>query len=91
MIRTLLFAAVAACVACTTSESAAEPIAPGSLGTASETPAQMKELTDAVELFQKRDYEGALKLLEEAVKKDPDLPPPHVIMAQFFAQTNVPA
>ena len=91
MIRTLLFAAVAACVACTTSESAAEPIAPGSLGTASEAPAQMKELTDAVELFQKRDYEGALKLLQEAIKKDPDLPPPHVIMAQFFARANVPA
>lgn len=88
MIRTLLFAIVAACVVCTTSESAAEPIAPGSLETASETPAQLKELTDAVELFKQRNYGGAIKLLEEAVKKDPSLPPPHVILAQFFAQTN---
>ena len=33
---------------------------------------------------------GALKLLKEAVKKDAELPPAHVVMATWFAQSNVP-
>lgn len=48
------------------------------------------EMNDAVELFQKRDFEGARKLLQEAVKKNPDLPPADVIMAQLFSQVNMP-
>ncbi len=88
MIRTLLFAVVVSFPVCATSYLAAEPIAPGSIKTAPETPAQMQELTDAVGQFNKRDYAGALEMLQKAAKKDPNLPPPNVIMAQFFAQSN---
>ena len=90
MIRTLLFAFVGSFLACTTSYLAAEPIVPGSIKTAPETesPAQMQELKDAVDLFNKHDYAGALEQLKKAAKKDPNLPPPNVLMAQFFAQSN---
>lgn len=52
-------------------------------------PAQSKEVTDALARFKDRDYENALKLLKEAVKKNTDLPPAQVIMAQLFSQYNI--
>lgn len=55
-----------------------------------ETTASQKEITDAIERFKERDFEGALKLLEDAVKKSSDLPPAQVIMAQLFSQAGVP-
>ncbi|MBN1395617.1 MAG: tetratricopeptide repeat protein [Pirellulales bacterium] len=88
MLRTLLFAAVAACCLWIGLESAAEPIDPGSLSTTAETSTQMKELVDARERFQNRDYAGALALLKEAAAKNPDLPPAHVNMAILFAEEN---
>lgn len=51
---------------------------------------QPQEVTDAIELFKKGDYDGALKLLKEAAKKNPDLPPAQIMMAQFFSQANIP-
>lgn len=52
---------------------------------------QIPEVTDAIELFRRRDFNGALDLLKKAVEKNKDLPPAQVILAQFFAQANVPA
>jgi tetratricopeptide (TPR) repeat protein len=67
------------------SQSVAEP----TTGTEA-APPQQKEITEAVNKFKDRDFEGALKVLKEAAKKNPDLPPAQVIMAQLFSQTNVP-
>jgi Tfp pilus assembly protein PilF len=83
-------------VATTTSRLSAEPIAEGDLGKSSQSSgakggeAQNPEIAAAVARFQARDIEGALKLLAEAAKKDPNLPPAQVIMAQLFSQTNIP-
>ena len=55
-----------------------------------ETTASRQEIDDAIERFKERDFEGALKLLQEVVKKDTDLPPAQVIMAQLFSQARVP-
>lgn len=46
------------------------------------------DIEKAVKLFQERDVEGALKQLKKAVKNDPDLSPPHVILANLFARVN---
>jgi len=63
----------------------------GETGTPAAAPAppQMQEITDAVARFRERDAEGALKKLKQAFKKDPDLPPPQVILFQFFASANM--
>lgn len=47
------------------------------------------DVEKAVGLFQNRDVEGALKQLKKACKNDPDLSPPHVILATFFARANL--
>jgi tetratricopeptide (TPR) repeat protein len=52
--------------------------------------AQSQEITEAVSLFKDRDFDGALKLLKEAAKKNADLPPAQVIMAQLFSESNIP-
>ena len=57
-------------------------------GTADVT-ASLPDLTDAQTRFKNRDFDGALKLLKEAVKKNADLPPANVVMAQWFAQNNL--
>jgi tetratricopeptide (TPR) repeat protein len=51
--------------------------------------ASTPDLTDAQSRFKNRDFDGALKLLKEAVKKNPDLPPADVILAQWFAASNL--
>jgi tetratricopeptide (TPR) repeat protein len=48
-------------------------------------------MSDAIERFKGRDFEGALKLLRDAVKKNPDYPPAQVLMAQIYAGANMPA
>lgn len=79
-----------ACISWMASEAAAEPI-PGTNPAASAgEPAQIPEITDAVAKFKERDYEGALKLLKQAAQKNPELPPANLIMAQLFAQANIP-
>ncbi|MEN6451775.1 MAG: tetratricopeptide repeat protein [Thermoguttaceae bacterium] len=53
---------------------------------------QATEPSDAAEAaFSKGDTEGALKILQEAVKKNPELPPAQVEMARLFAKYNAPA
>ncbi|MEN6406340.1 MAG: tetratricopeptide repeat protein [Thermoguttaceae bacterium] len=70
----------------------AEPItgaeATASMNGNASTESQSQELSDAVARFKERDIPGAVRQLKEAVKKNPDLPPPHVILAQLFAQVN---
>src|SRR3972149_5698792 len=51
---------------------------------------QMQEITDAMSRFRDRDVEGALKYLETATKKNPDLPPVYVILARFYQEINLP-
>ena len=78
-------------IACTMGRLSAEPIAPDSLDVPvpeAEKPPQ--ELTDAAALFNKRNFRGAYEKLVEAVKKNPNLPPANIIMAQFYAQSNNP-
>ena len=58
----------------------------GSCAAAGPTP----EETEAVARFNQRDYDGALKALKAAAKKNPDLPPAQVLLAQWFAQAGLP-
>jgi tetratricopeptide (TPR) repeat protein len=83
-------ALLALCLVWTKSTSAAEPTKGSDLRTPAEPAAQPQEMTDAVALFKQRDFKGALKLLNQVVKKNPDLPPAQVIMAQLFSQANIP-
>jgi tetratricopeptide (TPR) repeat protein len=73
--------------------SVAEPISPSDIAAPGATPAattaQSPEVTEALNKFKSRDFEGAAKLLKEAAKKNPDMPPAWVIMAQLFLQTNM--
>jgi len=48
------------------------------------------EVSDAIQQFQKGDFDGARKALEAACKKDNDLPPPDVLMAELFARARQP-
>ena len=44
----------------------------------------MPEVRDALAQFQKGEFEAAMKLLKDAAKKNPDRPPPHLSMADWF-------
>jgi len=68
---------------------AAKPDAGTPPAAAEAAPPQMPEITDAIAAFRQRDTDGAMKFLKKAVKKDPDLPPPYVILAQFFASAQM--
>lgn len=74
----------------TTSKSAADPILQADSGAAGGSTARSEEEKDAMARFNERDYEAASKLLKEAAKKNPDLPPPQVTMAQWFSLINMP-
>jgi Tfp pilus assembly protein PilF len=52
---------------------------------------QKAEFEAAFARFRSRDFDGALKLVQEIVKKNPDYPPPNLIIAQWFGQANIPA
>jgi cellulose synthase operon protein C len=85
-------ALAALCFVCTLSKSAAEPIAGDASNAAPENIAsQSPEVTDAMARFKEGKFDEAVKLLQEATKKDSDMPPAQVIMAQWFAQVNIPA
>jgi tetratricopeptide (TPR) repeat protein len=63
----------------------AQPVAPVD---ASKVTPESKEIGDAVKLFQSRDFDGANRLLQKAVKKYPDMPPAPIIMAQLYSQVG---
>jgi tetratricopeptide (TPR) repeat protein len=46
------------------------------------------EIEQASALLRKGDADGALKLLKEAAKKHPDLPPPNLMLAKWFGEMN---
>jgi len=52
---------------------------------------KMPEVEDAIARFRAQDFAGAFKYLQDAVKKQSDLPPAQIIMAQLFFQANVAA
>ncbi len=68
---------------------AADQVPVGESGIGGEKQPQMQELTDALARFKDRDLEGTLKSLEAAVKKNPDLPPVYVLLAQIYGAANV--
>jgi Tfp pilus assembly protein PilF len=47
-----------------------------------------QDLLDALARFRNQDFDGAQKLLKEAVEKDVDLPPALVILAKWYQQAN---
>jgi tetratricopeptide (TPR) repeat protein len=51
---------------------------------------KQQELQDAIARFRERRWDDALKLLESACKKNPDLPPAQILMAELFARANIP-
>jgi tetratricopeptide (TPR) repeat protein len=66
-----------------------ETIPPGGAGdTTEKKQPEMPEFKDAVGFFNNRDIDSALKKLEEAAKKNTDLPPAEVLMAQLFASAK---
>jgi tetratricopeptide (TPR) repeat protein len=58
--------------------------------TSTTTPTTAPEVKEAAERFKQRDFEGARKLLATAAKKDSDMPPADIILAQWFSQVNAP-
>jgi tetratricopeptide (TPR) repeat protein len=49
---------------------------------------EAKDLTEAAKKFSASNFDGALKILQDMVKKYPDLPPPQVYMASFFSRVQ---
>ena len=93
--KSLISIAVLACVAVgilgLAPRAMAEPIL-GEEGLASPSaPTARSGGNDAMSLFKARDYEGALKLLQEAAQNNVDMPPAQVVMAYYYLQANMPA
>ena len=90
-VAAVIVALLVTCLMFTPLESAAEPITgEASLVAPSGATTQMQEVVDALALFKVGDYDGALELWKEAVKKNKDLPPAQAIMAQLFLQAKMP-
>ena len=86
----VVLSALSAFAWCAAARLSADPITGGDLGATTGVDAKSQEIADAVARFKDRDFDGALKLLKEAVKKNADLPPAQVILAQLFSQANIP-
>jgi len=67
----------------------AEPLGVDAPATTAPTE-KIPEVDDALQDFRAQNFAGAVKKLESAVKSHPDLPPPQLIMAQWFSQANLP-
>jgi tetratricopeptide (TPR) repeat protein len=74
----------------TTQFASAEPVSAGDSSAGAEKQPQMQEISDALARFKDRDIDGTVKSLEAAVKKNPDLPPVYVLLAQIYSQANMP-
>jgi tetratricopeptide (TPR) repeat protein len=75
---------------------AAQPVTASSTGentrpAMATPPQQIPEVGEAVKLFQTRAFDKCEEKLEGAVAKHPELPPAPILMAQLFAQANLPA
>ncbi len=90
--RVAALAIVVVCATLATEGLQAEPVAVDTLPSAAAGAGkQPKEVTDALTRFKNKDFDGALKLLQAAKKKHPELPPAQVVMAQLFAAAKQPA
>ena len=87
----LMVAVFGVCAAWVSSASMAAPIAGADATAAPEANTPPPEVIEAGNLFSTGDFDGATKLLREAVKKNSDLPPAQVITARMFMQMNMPA
>jgi tetratricopeptide (TPR) repeat protein len=67
---------------------AAAPAAAGPVNSSAAPAVKIKEIEDAGEKLQKGQVDEAYKLLQEAVKKKPDLPPARVMLARLFLSSN---
>jgi tetratricopeptide (TPR) repeat protein len=90
-IAALMAAQFAISAAFTISESGAEPIS-GSDSAADpwRTRAPTHRLAEAEARFKSQDFDGALRLFQEAVRNNSDLPPAQVIMGQLFFEAEMP-
>jgi tetratricopeptide (TPR) repeat protein len=77
-----------ACLAIAASQSATADILGGSGGSVGTVPVEMPELVDARAKFKAGDATGALKLAQAAAKKNQDLPPGNVWLAQQHAEAK---
>jgi tetratricopeptide (TPR) repeat protein len=86
-------AVVTACLGWANARLAAETIPTTNSGSQAESkPAgTTPEEADAIALFNRHDFDGALKRLKEAAKKNPDSPPAQVLMARLCAQAGLAA
>jgi tetratricopeptide (TPR) repeat protein len=73
-----------------TATASAQPATEPPVGASVPSVDDIPEVKDAVARFRERDFDGALKKLEDAVKANADLPPAQIMMAQLFAQANIP-
>ena len=90
----LLPLACLALVLLTSSLAGAAPLSSGEITTPTDDDASKKypELLEAKKKFQQQDFDGTLEILRTAAKAHPDLPNPHVMLANLFFLTNrVPA
>ena len=55
---------------------------------AKDAPKEIPEYNEAVNLFRNRDADGALTALKKACRKHPEISPPYVILARFYASAN---
>ena len=53
-----------------------------------ELPSSVDSVSQAVKSFEKRDFDGCLKLLTSAVKAHPELPPAHALFAKLGFMSN---
>jgi tetratricopeptide (TPR) repeat protein len=88
---------VAALLAMWTIPVSAQPETPAPKADAAAAPApkdaakEIPEINEAFNLFRNRDADGALIVLKKACGKHPEISPPHVILARFFASANAAA
>ena len=66
----------------------AQPAPPAGAETAAPAASQPPEIEEAHKIFRAGDLDKAMKTLQAAIQKNPDLSPPQVIMAKWFAAAN---
>jgi Tfp pilus assembly protein PilF len=66
----------------------AQPAPAAGAETAAPAASQPPEIEEAHKIFRSGDFDKAMKTLQAAVQKNPDLSPPHVTMARWFSSAN---
>jgi tetratricopeptide (TPR) repeat protein len=81
-------AALLAIICATAGVAGAQPAAAGPVNSTATPPAKIKEIEDAGDMLLKGKGDEAYKLLQEAVKKKPDLPPARLMLARLMLRVN---